>query len=299
MKRENDMTVSDLLIECQKKISELDDVELKAGDFFDLCCDSIVKHSVTQRDVLKSLDFRLAGYGDDLRVLYYQFLIYQLYSNNIGKIEAISLPDDIKSMLVDDFERILRFAKKEDKRLLSFNNQTFLSYIEKLCFRGFPVGNQDLSLSGIPRSMVTKLGWRRGAEFARFLLFELKGNYPLYELHYNSHRFASFNRAGWEGVLYRAAQMMLINKEIKGLLGSAWFFDPVIEHVSPDIFYIQELCGEVGAKFFYLRSTQDDVNNAIKLSKRRRAAYEEGRYKPSSYMMVLSRTALLGHFDLK
>ena len=236
-------------------------------------------------------------FGVDVRLLYHQILVYQLYLEDIGKIDSQDLPPGVLTYLKQDFERIVKMAKKSDKKDLTFDNFQFFSYIEKLCFRCFPVGNHNMNICGFPQSLIFKQSFLKKIDYAKTII-QIRGNYPLFELHYNPYRLRLFNYEGWNEVFSLAAESLLNRKDVKGVFGVSWFFDPAIKDVSPEICYIRELIEKIGGRFFLFGSSEKDKNNAFYLSKVRKHAYEQGKYDPTSYMMIIPRSVLLKYYGL-
>lgn len=235
--------------------------------------------------------------GNNTGVLYLQYFVYMLYIKGIDEIDRQNLPASVNKLLKNDFSRAIGFAKKSDNKFMSLNNRTFLGYIEKLCFRSFPIGSQDIAISGIPRSLAIKQGILDALEFS-CLLSRVGGHYPFFEMHYNPHRFRHFNQSGWDDLLCHAAEMLSIQKNVNGLFGSAWFFDPALKEISPEIFYIYQTLERASTSFFFFRATDKDKKNAFLTSKIRRETHKEGRYTPASYTMILPKDTLLAYHNL-
>lgn len=280
------------------KIKSSDSLEFQPLTMASAYCDFITKHPISQREKLVSFEQNIdSTFGDEIRILFYQYLIYHLYIDGISIIDNQDLPSSIIPLLEEDFSRIVNFAQQENKKLLSIKNQAFLSYIEKLLFRAYPIGNQDVSISGIPRSIVFRQGLLKGFRCFQ-LLYQSGGNYPFFEMHYNPHRLRYFNQQGWNDLLFRATELLAKQTHINGIFGSAWFFDKTLADISPEIFYIYQTLEKIGGEFFFFKSSEDDQKNAFLTSKARREAYNEGRYIPASYMVILPRDVLLSHYDL-
>ena len=257
-----------------------------------------IDNPVINRDLLKDTEKNVERkFGSNARTLYHQALVYQLYLENAKNINYQNLPQGVLNYLKNDFSRIINLANKGESKFLTFNDFQFFSYVQKLCFKCFPVGNQNLSISGFSRSLIFRQFSFKAVSFARLILC-MRGNYPLFELHYNPHRFRSFNPEGWNEVFLLAAQMMGNHPEIKGVFGGTWFYDPAIKAISPELYYIRELIEKIGGQFFLVSSSEQDRKNAFAFSKVRKVAYEEGRYIPTSYMTIIPRAVLLSFYGL-
>ena len=244
-------------------------------------------------DIEKGIESKL---DQDVRLLYIQSLIYKLYLENINNMQGQDLPSDVKAYAEQDFSRILDYAVKGKKQMLTFNEYQLISYLQTICFKRFPVGNHNLSVSGIPRALLFKQSFKRAVKLVQ-LLVQMRGNHPLFELHYNPHRFRKFNKDGWQEVFHLSSKMLIKRPGIKGVFGATWFYDPVIKEISPELYYIREMIEEIGGEFFIVGSSDEDKKNAFTMSNVRKTAYDEGRYLPTSYMVIFPRSVLIRHFS--
>lgn len=254
------------------------------------------EYSVLNRDQLEYIENNIDDkLGKETRILYHQALVCQLYIENVGKIKCQNFPQSVLGYFEKDFSKAINFITKD--RNLTFKDFQFFSYVQKLCFKCFPVGNHNLVISGCSRNLLFHQSFYKALSYTKTLFF-MRGNKPLYELHYNPHRFRSFNPEGWKEVFFLTAQLMVRHPEVKGVFGETWFFDPTLKKISPEIYYIQELIQKIGGKFFFAGSSNNDLENAFAFSKTRKTAYEEGKYLPSSYLMIIPRSVLLSFYRL-
>jgi hypothetical protein len=287
-----------------------DEIELQLGD----CLNSLgieshdTKGALESSDVLQAihdlLSNRPQGYRNKLKELesridkqesdYFKALIFLLYLRNKSRIEEQNLPSKVAWYLEQDFSRIMKIAMKDDKKFLTFSKYHFLSYLEKLSLCRYPVGCQDVVIHGFSRQLIIRQSFADTMKLLA-LMIRIGGNRPLFELHYNPHRFRLFNAKGWQEVFHQAAQMMVRFPEVKGLFGAAWFYDPVIKEISPELYYIRELIEGIGGHFFFEGESEDTNQDAFAFSKARRMAYEEGRYSPKRYTAIIPRSALLDY----
>ena len=75
------------------------------------------------------------------------------------------------------------------------------------------------------------------------------------------------------------------------MFGGSWFYDPVVSQISPRLAYLSDVPKQGGAKFFLAAKSGDFAHDAISTSPSRRKLFDEGRYKPASYMMIWSKNA--------
>ncbi|MEZ5393857.1 MAG: hypothetical protein R2724_13605 [Bryobacterales bacterium] len=160
--------------------------------------------------------------------------------------------------------------------------------------RMIPGGAQLLeSNRGIPRRSIFAGGWAQAVRAARFLFPWVGALFPYLELHTDPRRMEEFSPEGWDRFYARTVEVLLQRPEIKGILGVGWWNDPAVATVSPHLAYLRETPEANGAQvFFYGRSPQDR-DYALVHSPERQAAFEEGRYTPSSYLIVWNREDMI------
>lgn len=236
-------------------------------------------------------------YGEEVRIIANRILVYRLYLDNFQKIDSLDLPEGVICYLKEDFSKIVKLASQDKKNFITFQDAQFYKYLKTLQFKLFPLGIQGIVISGFPRSLLWKSGLKNGLRFF-LMLIRLGDNKPLFEMHFNPHRLRQFDAEGWNNVFSLAAKIMLRRTEIKGIFGGAWFFDPYIKDISPELSYIQNLIEKIGGEFFFARRTVEDRKNAFAMSASRRSAFEEGRYDPASYIAIVPRTALMQYYAL-
>jgi len=286
----------------------LDEIKIERKGFVDQLCppNIIERYRMLLRDQLiinkddianieKDIDNKC---GKTIRYLYRKALFYQLVLENIKEIDKRGLPSETVHYLREDFNHILCLTAENNQDFLRCSDFEFLIYIKKLCLKCFPVGMLDIEISGFSRSLILKQSFPKTIQFASLVL-RLKGNYPLYEFHYNPHRFEMFGREGLDHSLRLASRLLEKNSDVKGVFGGSWFNDPALEEISPELGYLREMMKKIGGKFFLVGSSEKDRKDAFAFSKSRKEAYEEDRYYPCSYLMIISRKALLKHYQKK
>ncbi|MBA4366808.1 MAG: hypothetical protein C0403_04130 [Desulfobacterium sp.] len=236
-------------------------------------------------------------YGTDARVSLCQLIIFSLFCENEEKIDYQNLPDGVVEYIKEDFVRAIKIATQGNDKILTVNNTIYNSYVEVMSFIRFPIGNQSVVVAGFSRSVIRLQSPLKMISFMR-LLFSCGGNYPLYELHYNPHRMRSFNPEGWQTVMRLGAELLKLRPAIKGIFAGAWFFDPALKDISPELSYLRELIFEVGGMIFFTGSNEQAITNAFAMSKIRKTAFEKGRYNPANYLAIIPRKTLLKHFKI-
>jgi hypothetical protein len=128
------------------------------------------------------------------------------------------------------------------------------------------------------------------ARFGGLYYLRWRGRGPFLSNHFHPECSEQFTPEGRIHMLKVVAAIMQWRPEFKALIGSAWFYDPVIARISPNLAYVRNYLEENGASFF--RGPVDNSGNAFVSSKRRKM-WERGEYQPRRYLMVWPRKSLL------
>ncbi len=163
--------------------------------------------------------------------------------------------------------------------------------------RLIPAGVQKLHLHGLPRRPLLSLNPRRLIDSLGFLIFQLRGSSPFYQIHTDSRDAKAmllFRPAGWLEFYRRVARLLELNPAVLGLFGSSWFFDPALARVSPELAYLSRLVTDHGGRLICRGPCgQGSREDALSLSARRRELFAAGEYVPMDYLAVWPRRELI------
>ncbi len=228
---------------------------------------------------------------------YHQIVILELIPDAREKVQSMTLTDEETALYHTNFNRIANDAANyRDSGFYLYSNQSFGKALAFCRLRFIPVGLLKMEISGMSKRVFFKNGPRQFIRVLAFLLFQLRGLKPLYQIHSNLHDRKSmeeFNRDGWARCYRLVAESLKREKHVRGLVAASWFFDPALEQISPRLNYLRELGLESGGNLFYWGQSKSGTNSAIKKSPTRRRLYEEGKYIPTSYMFVWPREKLI------
>jgi hypothetical protein len=115
---------------------------------------------------------------------------------------------------------------------------------------------------------------------------------PWFRIHTEKRYLRHFHEAGWDAFYRRVAGLLVLHPEVHGVVGTAWFFDPQLDEVSPRLAYLRNPLAR-GAFLVAGRTSQFDIVSATTNSEARKQLYEQGRYVPVPHTLVWPRQALL------
>jgi hypothetical protein len=114
---------------------------------------------------------------------------------------------------------------------------------------------------------------------------------PWFRIHTEKRYLRHFHEAGWDAFYRRVAGLLVLHPEVHGVVGTAWFFDPQLDEVSPRLAYLRNPLAR-GAFLVAGRTSQFDIVSATTNSEARKQLYEQGRYVPVPHTLVGPRQAL-------
>jgi hypothetical protein len=201
--------------------------------------------------------------------------------------------DAVLSKFTSSFDRIIRAIADADRTGVyrSANDDLLLKDLAICRQSMFPAGAQIVEPhSAFHRVLLFRGGLGQFAAVAA-LLRECGGNKPFYQIHTHLSDLSEFNPDGWDRCYLMLADMLCMNPEIRGMWGGSWFYDPALEHISPNLTYLRERPQKNGAVVVYSHVDMD--GGALSRSKTRRELFEAGRYVPKSYALVWPREKML------
>lgn len=119
------------------------------------------------------------------------------------------------------------------------------------------------------------------------------------EVHTEARELSDFNEAGWDKAWMAAAAILRRRPELRGMMGSSWFYDPPLEQISPRLAYLRLNPTRNGAFMIHQGPGEIHTERAAASPGSRRAMIESGQYLPRSWIVAWPRTALLRWADAR
>jgi hypothetical protein len=243
------------------------------------------------RELLQHTDKNTLG-------IYNKYALLTFISLNANKLDTSNLPDEIKENYAQRFQMILRKINNtvNDNSYYHFDQDKFLKYLAISKLRMIPAGVQNLDIDKLSRGFIFRNGLMQFFTGFTYVLRTCGGFKPFYRMHMNqldAEAMAEFNEEGWEKLFKRLTALLDRNKNIRGVAGNSWIFDPIIREVSPELGYIHELIIKYNGKLFLQGSDSQTIRNATFLNANRKKLYAEKRYMPKRYLLVIPRRNFL------
>ncbi|OGA99263.1 MAG: hypothetical protein A3E25_16790 [Burkholderiales bacterium RIFCSPHIGHO2_12_FULL_69_20] len=231
-----------------------------------------------------------ASGGEQAQRLFLESVLLQGMSQTIDSSRFTALPPRTRNHQCAQFNRILR-RENPLPSWLDMESDLFHKEFGLAALRLHAGAAQVIDpRCGVPKSIVLKSGLPGLAQGIRVAV-ECRGLKPMLQIHTHTAYLDEFNDEGWRECYRVCVELYGLYPRIKGMFGGSWFYDPVIQQISPRLSYLSSVPRQGGARFLRVATEGDFVQDAIATSPSRRKLYDEGRYRPISYMMIWGRSA--------
>ncbi len=208
-------------------------------------------------------------------------------------VERENLPNSILGYYPSAFDRLAIVLEKvaENPLNTSYNLFNRIGFVLAI---NVPCGAQLLDLrSTVPLTSVILSVYRERSPKNLIRYVRCKGFGIWFRGHTDVEYLDEFNEDGWDKFYLRIAELLLRRKNVRGLVGTSWFYDPQLVNITPRLSYLQLRQIERGAFHMRHRDTELDIMFATKTSNTRRRLYQEGRYNPVPYSLIWDRNELI------
>ena len=230
----------------------------------------------------------------EIRSTYLRLLLIALIESMPERIAAEPVPLSIEVLLCNNVLRIASELEHLPDEAFDLRQDFFVKDISILCLRLLPCGAEMAQvMAGIPRRLLFCGGVSQLVRGLTFFSRKTGGFKPFLSLHLDTRQLEEFTPEGWNRSYLRIADLLEVRPTLKGVFGTAWFYDPAMEEISPHLTYLRRTRVEAGAAGFRLGPTESTRQNALARSAKRRALFEAGEYMPVSYYIIWPRKALI------
>lgn len=221
------------------------------------------------------------------------FLLLHTAFRNREALLRLAMSDGVLRCLADEL-RFLAAPTPSDRAQLLATLHGFISMAKVVTMRRFPAGQLQFEESGIPISWIVRLAPPKMARVAMFLARHLRGRGPVFFHHLawrRKNRFMLLEKEQNRSY-HRIAQSLALNPNIKGLVTESWLHSPETLRVSPHLAWLNKPFVQCGGMLVELGEASE-ASGVFTASRERRRLYEEGRFRPTTAMVVWPRAAML------
>ncbi len=231
--------------------------------------------------------------------IYHKLILINLMQYSIAGDLINTFPADIKILIFNNFKLILEkiISPRTKKSFFLYSEDKFNKYMAIARLKMIPCGAQKIYAGSLPKKFLFS---HRPHQFLKgiSLIIKAGGRKPFFKMKADStdkQLMREFNPEGWDRFFKRVGELLKTQKEIKGVCGGSWLFDPILKEISPELYYIREISARYGALFFYQGSNKRIIQDATFMSPKRIKLFDQREYIPTSYLMIITRKNLLSN----
>jgi hypothetical protein len=243
------------------------------------------------KKIKKIILYKTKGKSFDDRVLIYKLIIFIFAANLKSLLKNKKISEDIFNLYPIYMERLLEKLLTPQNVVL---NESYSSALQFAMGLTVPCGAQVVDLrSKVPFKSIIKTLILNGDIKTTKQYFVEKAWGRWYRIHTDSNYLSEFNEIGWETCYIRISKMLRNDLDVRGMVGTSWFYDPQLLSISPHLSYLQKTPIKNGAFFIKHGASAVDVERALRTSKTRRRYYNEGKYSPTCYSLIWTRDEII------
>jgi hypothetical protein len=218
-------------------------------------------------------------------------LMCRAIAHSVDRMESLEMPELLKEEYVRNYERILDRTESATGAALHLSTDLVAKDLGLCTQRLFAAGYAIIEIRhSMAKRNATMAGVRQFVDFLSLYYLKFGGKGPFLSNHFHPELASLFTKEGRIHSFRLIATIMDWHPVHKALIGSAWFYDPVLEDISPNLTYVRDYPEKNGALFF--RGAPDHSGTAL-VSSKRRDLYDRGEYQPRKYLMVWPRDTLV------
>lgn len=201
-----------------------------------------------------------------------------------------NLPQSILSLMPAAVARLAESLEKPSDEIYDESSDLYRKDLRFVIGQAIPCGAQDVDLfSSAP--WTTLLKNPSVQTVSRYL--SAGGWGVWFRIHTDPRNTGEFDEAGWRRCYKRIADLLESRPDVRGMVGTSWFYDPQLLSISPRLAYLQNDPLSGGA--FMLRNGPGEIHTqrATLTSPSRRKLYEDGKYLPICWSVLWPRKELI------
>lgn len=199
------------------------------------------------------------------------------------------IPQEILALYPAALRRLLDFLQQGDDQDYVYPNDFLLKDLRFAAGLTVPCGAQVVDL----RSVIGYRAWLHLWLRPHIFQHMADGSRAWFRIHTEARYLDEFNEAGWDACYRRIAGLLARHPKVRGMVATSWFYDPVLESISPHLAYLRVKPLARGALLLRNTTTEHDIRSATAKSGKRRRLFQTGHYMPVSHTLLWPRRALM------
>jgi len=200
---------------------------------------------------------------------------------------------DVLALVPPAAARLLNHLRESVDSSYFYPDDYFVKDLRFVAGMTMPGGAEVLDLRSKPGMRVSAQLLRKQPTLAHLrALLTLSRHDPWFRIHTEKRYLRHFHESGWDAFYLRVAAMLTAHPNVRGVVGTSWFFDPQLDAISPRLAYLRNPLAR-GAFLVTGRTSAFDIASATTNSDARRQLFDQGRYMPVPQTLVWPRADLL------
>lgn len=279
----SDKNYIEVIKKCEKKLLDQHLFDSKSDRYLDPI-----------REYESIIEKELTKFESEIKNLIKRKIMIALCINLIKSLKKLYLPKSVMELYPENFEILKNCYIKNQIRECNIKNDFYCKDIRFVLGISIPCGAQDVDKIAKFSFLSCILSSLRSKRFYPMLWYLNHGAYgKWFRIHTDTRNLKDFNEDGWDRCYLRIVELLKRRKSIKGMVGTAWFYDPQIVKISPRLAYLQKNPIERGAFSFKHGISKIDIERATSKSKTRKRLYKEKKYIPVSYSILWHRKDMI------
>jgi hypothetical protein len=236
----------------------------------------------------------VAAYGEQLTMRYGLAMLATLIEDHESRWRQSALDPQLEPCFIDSFHRLLTAVARGGANSLNLDTDAFAKELAICLYRLIPAGGQLVDPGGkFPRRLLIQRPTRATLTAIRYLLLNAGGFTPFAMFHTSLFQRHWFTPGGWEFTFRCLPAVFRSYPQLKGLFASSWFYDPLLQDISPELNFVRDIPRRLGAVFVHVGPEVGADSDALVLSRHRRELYAAGKYTPEKYLFAVSKRDIL------
>jgi hypothetical protein len=218
-------------------------------------------------------------------------VLFYAAQNSLASIEDLPVHAAVKVLLRKEFKNLGGASKQQ----VLVETDEFVTAIYLATLRRFPAGPLDWVISGLPRSYFLKMPLAGAPKALWYSLVRFGGFKPAFYVHlaYPPRNRSLVIEKEVRRAYYRMARSLALQPEMKGIMCSAWFHDPVALRDAPHLAALNEPYTQHGGRILTSVGEAKEDSGFLKFNPERRKLYEAGKLRIYLTLAMWPRAAAI------
>lgn len=245
---------------------------------------------VSQAPLVRLRDDVARVAGEAAGAVFARYGLLLAAAQHIHDIPLVPVDHEVQTLFLEECIHLVN-ASGAERDWFEMGRPNFGSMCKLFTLRRFPAGQFHWEVSGLPRSTFLRVGGLDRARLVR-AAWRLGGLSPLFVPHMPWRRQLTLLERQQHRALFRMAEAMRRQPQIRGLLAEAWFHSPDAPKVSPHLAFVNRVFQEWGGFVLDSGPATEESGVFVGGEGRRRLA-AEGKFEPRLGLVIWPRREML------